>query len=416
MIGRKTKRIQNALICEVIRMDEKFITSISDAVIKTCNESNLLPSPTIAQAILESNWGKSELAVNAKALFGIKADSRWHGAIYKKKTQEYINGSYVDTVSDFRAYGSWDDSIADHTAFLIGNKRYANLVGVRDYKEYCKLIKDDGYATDPDYAESLIKVIESYNLEQYDTTGQASDAEVKVLRSFNIHAGHNPSGKVASGSVGYLNESDENRNVCNALVEKIKNAGHVVYNCTCDDGLDQKDVLKKIVSKCNQHTVQLDISIHFNAISKEYISDGKTKGVEVWLHPLSKGTEVEEYANKICLSISSLGFTNRGVKYSDSLYVLKNTKAPAMLIECCFVDDLDDFALYNCQKMVDAIYSGLNIEPVDHYDERMYYVIVGVYKSEENAKLFADNLACKGYVMNQDGNLIKGITTQIKRM
>lgn len=397
-------------------MDDNFIISISDDIVKTCNENNLLPSPTIAQAILESNWGQSELAVNAKALFGIKADSRWHGAIYKKKTKEYINGSYVDVVADFRAYDSWKDSITDHTKFLIENKRYSNLVGVSGYKEYCKLIKEDGYATSPYYTDTLISFIENYNLTKYDTVSYVEKTEVKTLRSFNIHAGHNPSGKVASGSVGYLNESDENRNVCNALVEKIKNAGHIVYNCTCDEGKDQKDVLKKIVEKCNQHTVQMDISIHFNAINKEYISDGKTKGVEVWIYPSSKGTEIEEYAKKICSSISSLGFTNRGVKYSDKLYVLKNTKAPAMLIECCFVDDLDDFALYNCDKMVEAIYNGLGIEEIENREEKLYYVIAGVYKSEENAKNFADKLATQGYMMNQDGNLIRGISTQIKQI
>lgn len=397
-------------------MDDNFIISISDDIVKTCNENNLLPSPTIAQAILESNWGQSELAVNAKALFGIKADSRWNGAIYKKKTQEYVNGSYVDVVADFRAYDSWKDSITDHTKFLIENKRYSNLVGVRDYKEYCKLIKEDGYATSPNYTDTLIKFIDSYNLTKYDTISNVEKTEVKTLRSFNIHAGHNPSGKVASGSVGYLNESDENRNVCNTLVEKIKNAGHIVYNCTCDDGKDQKDILKKIVEKCNQHTVQMDISIHFNAISKEYISNGKTKGVEVWIYPSSKGTEIEEYAKKICSSVSSLGFTNRGVKYSDKLYVLKNTKAPAMLIECCFVDDLDDFALYNCEKMVEAIYNGLGIEQIENREEKLYYVIAGVYKSEENAKSFADKLATQGYMMNKDGNLIRGISTQIKQI
>lgn len=403
-------------------MDVKeFLDKITDKTVESCRNVNLLPSPSIAQAIIESNKGNSELAVNANALFGIKADSRWSGKTYEKKTKEYVNGQYVDVTALFRAYDSWDESIADHANFLIVNSRYSNLVGVTDYKEYCKLIREDGYATSPTYTETLINHIETYNLTQYDAIKndepiQETPQTSQPMRSFNVHAGHNPSGKTACGSVGYLNESDENRNVCNGLIEKIKNAGHAVYNCTCDDGTSQSDVLKKIVAKCNQHTVDLDISIHFNAVSKEYVSDGKTKGVEVWIHPNNKGKEVEEYANKICKCVSSLGFTNRGVKYSDSLYVLKNTKAPAMLIECCFVDDIDDFTLYNCEKMVQAIYDGLEIETVENKEpDSYYYVVVGVYSSEQNAKAFAEELAEKGYLMNAEGHLIKGITTSISK-
>lgn len=398
---------------------KKFIDKIAEKTIASCKEVNLLPSPSIAQAIIESAHGTSQLAVEANALFGIKADSRWNGKTYQKSTKEFQNGQYVDVVAKFRMYDTWDDSIEDHAQFLIKNKRYSNLVGVKDYKEYCKLIKEDGYATSPTYTQTLIDCIEKYNLTQYDTdTDQTTEPEQpKKIRSFNVHAGHNPSGKVACGSAGYLNESDENRNVCNGLIEKIKSAGHVAYNCTCDDGASQKDVLQKIVVKCNQHTVELDISIHFNALSKEYISDGKTKGVEVWIHPNNRGKEVEKTAQAICDSVAKLGFTNRGVKYSDGLYVLKNTKSPAMLIECCFVDDVDDFQLYECSKMVQAIYDGLSIEAVENTEEKkLYYVIAGVYSSEENAKAFAKSLASKGYLMNADGNLIRGITTQIKEM
>lgn len=404
-------------------MDVKeFIEKIAGKTIKSCRAVNLLPSPSIAQAIIESNKGNSELATNANALFGIKADKRWNGKTYEKKTKEYVNSQYVDVVASFRAYDSWDDSIADHANFLIVNSRYHNLIGVTDYKEYCRLIKEDGYATSPTYTETLINCIETYNLAQYDKAEVTEDVTPEPpktsqpMRSFNIHAGHNPSGKTACGSIGYLNESDENRNVCNGLIEKIKGAGHVVYNCTCDNGTSKSDVLKKIVEKCNQHTVDLDISIHFNAVSKEFVSDGKTKGVEVWIHPNNKEKAVEDYANKICKSVSRLGFTNRGVKYSDSLYVLKNTKAPAMLIECCFVDDMDDFALYNCQKMVQAIYDGLGIESVENKEpDSLYYVVVGVYSSEDNAKAFASTLAEKGYLMNTEGHLIKGITTSIHK-
>ena len=406
---------------------KQFIEKVAGDIVKSCNMMNLLPSPSIAQAILESNKGNSELAMKANALFGIKANSNWNGAVYTKRTKEFINGAYVDVEAQFRAYGSWIESIADHTVFLATGKRYANLIGVRDYKKYCKLIKEDGYATSPTYTQSLISCIQSYGLTKYDEVGDSAEAvpEKKVL-SFNVHAGHNPSGMIACGSACYLDESVENRKVCAGLIKKIRQVGHTAYDCTCNNGTSQKDVLQKIVEKCNAHTVDFDISIHFNAVSKESVSDNKTKGVEVWIHPSNVGTEIENVASSICKSVANLGFKNRGVKYSSKLYVLKNTKAPAMLIECCFVDDVDDAALYNCDKMTQAIFEGLSLsnvntsigeaETIDKTEEKMYYIITGIYRSESNAKAFAKILANKGYLMDDNGNLIKGIATQIKEM
>ena len=395
----------------------QFIELIASAVVKSCNEANLLPSPSLAQAIIESNKGSSQLAVEANALFGIKADKRWSGETISVQTKEFVNGGYITVVDVFRKYPSWIESIEDHTQFLLQNKRYSNLVGVRDYKEYCRLIKEDGYATSPTYTKTLTDCIERYNLTQYDALEQTDPPEQELkIRSFNIHAGHNPSGMVASGSVGYLNESDENRAVCNGLIEIIRSAGHTVYDCTCNNGTSQKDVLQKIVAKCNEHTVQLDISIHFNAIKKEAVSDGRNKGVEVWIHPNNRGKEIESIAASVCSSVSNLGFTNRGVKYSDTLYILKNTKAPAILIECCFVDDIDDFALYDRNKMIEAIAKGLNIETMAPERKALYYVIAGVYSTEKGAEEFAGMLAERGYMMNSEGNLIKGVVTQIKRM
>ena len=397
---------------------KQFIECVAPDVVKSCNAANLLPSPSIAQAIIESNKGESRLAVEGNALFGIKADSRWSGETISMPTKEFVDGGYINVVEPFRKYGSWAESIEDHTQFLVKNKRYSNLFGVRDYKEYCHLIKQDGYATAPDYAQTLINCIERYNLAQYDVIQEEVEDLDKeyVIRSFNIHAGHNPSGMVACGSAGYLIESDENRNICSKLIQKIREAGHTVYDCTCNNGTSKKDVLKKIVDKCNEHVVDLDISIHFNAVKKESTSDGKTKGVEVWIHPNNKGTELEATANAICNSIGNLGFTNRGVKYSNTLYVLKNTKAPALLIECCFVDDLDDFALYNCDKMVDAIVSGLNVEQVEVQGKELYYVIAGVYSTESGAQDLARMLAENGYLMNAEGNLMRGIITQVKKV
>ena len=402
---------------------KEFLDRVADIITQDCNSKNLLPSPSIAQAIIESNKGNSTLAKEGNALFGIKADKRWNGKVINKNTKEVYDGvNYVDVNANFRAYDSWEESIADHTDFLLKNKRYSNLVGVRDYKEYCTLIHQDGYATSPTYAQTLINCIESHNLTQYDSktynneNTSENNAEHSKLR-FNVHAGHNPSGMIASGSVGYINESDENREVCLRVVDKLRSLGHEVYDCTVDDGSSQKDVLKRIVAKCNEHEVDYDISIHFNAIKHEEVSDVKTKGTEVWVYPNSDAINV---AQSVCDSISELGFTNCGVKTSDKLYVLKNTKAPALLIECCFVDDVDDVLLYNADKIANAIVKGLTGSavadvPTVSEDGELYYVVVGAYRSKENAEKFAKHLAENGYVMNDEGNLIRGVITSISK-
>ena len=131
------------------------------------DDSTILPSLTLAQAILESGWGKSELAQKANALFGIKADSAWKGPRYEKKTTEHIDGKQVEITAAFRAYGSWEESIADHAALLRGS-RYKAVQGERDYKKACRAVHAAGYATAPDYADKLIKLVEQYGLTAWD--------------------------------------------------------------------------------------------------------------------------------------------------------------------------------------------------------------------------------------------------------
>ncbi len=151
-------------------MEQKqFIEKIGGLARADMEKSGILASLTTAQAILESAWGTSELAVNANALFGIKADSRWAGKVYSKDTKECYDGANYTTITAlFRAYGSWEESVADHSAFLLAATRYAAVVGERDYKTACKAIKAAGYATAPDYAEKLVALIEKYNLHEYD--------------------------------------------------------------------------------------------------------------------------------------------------------------------------------------------------------------------------------------------------------
>lgn len=175
----------------------------------------------------------------------------------------------------------------------------------------------------------------------------------------NMHAGHNPDGKVACGASGFVKESTEARAIVDLAVSKLRNLGNTVYNCTVNDGTSQNDVLKKIVKKCNAHQVDLDVSVHLNAATTDS-GDGKTKGVEVLVY--NENSKALEYARKAAEAISALGFTNRGVKVRPNLYVLKNTNSPAMLIECFFCDDNDDVDIYRkigAEGIATAIVAGI---------------------------------------------------------
>ena len=184
---------------------------------------------------------------------------------------------------------------------------------------------------------------------------------------FNIHAGHNPDGKTACGAVGIVKESTEVRAIAAKVIEKLRAAGHTVYDCTVNDGTSQNDVLSKIVTKCNTHTVDLDISIHLNSGRNDYVGDGSIGGTEVFCY--STTSSAKPYAQKVAREISALGFRLRDdsipddIKTSSSLYVLKHTKAPAMLIEPFFVDDKDDIDLYQkvggAEGIANAIVKGL---------------------------------------------------------
>ena len=161
-----------------------------------------------------------------------------------------------------------------------------------------------------------------------------------------VNCGHTISGTTGSGAVGYLNESHETRNIGYKIISKLKESGNTVIDCTNDRAFSVNDNLKNIVAMANVQDLDLFISVHLNA--------GGGKGCECYTYG---GKELDE-AVKICTQLKSLGFTNRGVKDGSTLYVVKNTKAKAILIEVCFVDSKTDADIYNkvgAEKIANAI-------------------------------------------------------------
>lgn len=185
------------------------------------------------------------------------------------------------------------------------------------------------------------------------------------MKIYNIHAGHGLPNGIGCGAIGILDESAETRKVKNELLRLLKESGNTVYDCTYEGNASQNAILKSIVEKCNQHQVDLDISIHLNSGRNDYVGDNSTGGVEVYGY----NTDVKEIGDKICSNISeALGIRNRGFKTTKNLYVLNNTKAKAILIECCFVDDKDDADHWNAEKCANAITKSLGYNPNSYTD------------------------------------------------
>ncbi len=149
-----------------------------------------------------------------------------------------------------------------------------------------------------------------------------------------INCGHTVSGTVGCGAVGYLDESTETRSVGYKVMELLRERGVTVVDCTDDYSSTVSENLRKIVAMANKQPLDLFVSIHFNS--------GGGKGTEVYTYNGEKLPQAE----LVCANMEQLGFVNRGVKNGSSLYVIRNTDAPAMLVEVCFVDTKTDAELY----------------------------------------------------------------------
>lgn len=410
---------------------EEYLNWLAPRVVLDSLNRNLLPSFRIAQGCFEPAYGTTDLAVHAKNLFGVKANDQWEGKCYNKVSGECYDGkTYEAVASDFQAYDSWEESIywqgwyfenrCTTPLYHPERKHWAELIGNRDYKDCARILQEKKYGTSPEYAKRVIDYVEKHDLTKYDSMTEeealemiARESEVKKM-VFNIHAGHNPDGMVGCGAIGFIKESTENRMVKNEVVRLLRALGHTVYDCTVDNGTSANNVLTQIVKKCNEHEVDLDVSIHFNSVAKDLPEDGKTTGTEAWVY--NAESKAMPYAQRIVNEIAKLGFTNRGAKTNMAYYVLRKTVNPAVIIECCFVNDKDDVALYNYKTMAEAIVFGLTgeryvdvpdtevdadidakVEEPSGDEKKAFRVQVGYYSIESNAKAMRDKLKKAGF-------------------
>lgn len=147
----------------------EFIEKIADCVDKYAYLYGIeVHSPIIAQAILESGWGKSGLASKYHNYFGLKCGSSWKGKSVNMSTkEEYKVGTLTNIRDNFRVYDSMEAGVKGYFEF-INTKRYANLKGVTSPEEYVKRIKADGYATSSTYVNNIMRVIRNNKLTRFD--------------------------------------------------------------------------------------------------------------------------------------------------------------------------------------------------------------------------------------------------------
>lgn len=158
-------------VANVLALNEKesFIQLAGEAARESERNTGVPASVTLAQAILESDWGKSTIG-GANNFFGIKASSGPGPAgVVFASTKEFVNNAWVTVQAPFRAYNNMAESFTDHGRFFIENKRYSKALESRENpKAFAREIHKAGYATDPTYSDKLIKLMDNHNLYRFD--------------------------------------------------------------------------------------------------------------------------------------------------------------------------------------------------------------------------------------------------------
>lgn len=149
-------------------MQQDFVQRMMPHALLASRETGLPAHQMIGQAALESGWGKREIlnadGSNSHNLFGIKAGENWSGKTTSVKTTEYHNGVASKPTEKFRAYDSYADSFRDYAKLLSDNPRYTKVLEQGESAHgFAQALQNAGYATDPKYAEKLVRVIGKVN-------------------------------------------------------------------------------------------------------------------------------------------------------------------------------------------------------------------------------------------------------------
>ena len=322
-------------------MKDDFIAKIAPLIQKYAPQYGIkVCSPIIAQAILESTSGSSELAANANNFFGLKwRENRCptsNGHYFKIGSEQNPDGSYVSSEMKWFRFPDMESGVQGYFDFVnIAN--YSAIKGITDPKTYLEKIKAAGYATSLKYVENLLNVIEAYNLTKYDEA-----TEGKQMLKIALDPGHamTTPGKRCLKSLDpketrewYLNDR-----ISRKLEDLLKG-----YNCEIlrvDDPEGKKNIaLSERCKRANDWKADIFLSIHHNA----GIEGGSGGGTIVFYYSTKaeRKAQAQGLYNAIVKHTELIG--NRSEKVTNSKFaVLSGTNMPAFLLENGFMDSSTD--------------------------------------------------------------------------
>lgn len=241
----------------------KYIDLYSPIAVKHQSKYGIPASITLAQGILESGAGQSELARKSNNHFGIKCHSDWQGS--RAYHDDDLRGEC------FRKYKRVEESYEDHALFLTNRPRYAHLfqLNTKDYKGWARGLQKSGYATDRAYANKLIKMIEDYELYQFDSAKRTTKKSTSTTRPISRRAVFKTHGLIYV----YAKDNDSFDDVAYDLGFKAKDL--LKYNeVPAEFPLQKGDIIylqkkkKKADKPYYDHVVQIGESMH--SISQKY--------------------------------------------------------------------------------------------------------------------------------------------------
>lgn len=254
---------------EIMLLDadkQKFVDDIAKCVKKYAGSYGIsVHSPIIAQAILESGWGKSKLAADYHNYFGMKCGTKWTGPSVNMTTQEEYTAGTLATIKDnFRVYDNMENGVKGYFEF-IQLSRYENLKGITDPQKYIETIKNDGYATSSTYVDSLMQIIKLYNLTSYDSAESVEREDIMGSRQAMVAKMRSWIGK---------NEADgsfrEIIDIYNSHTPRARG-----YKLQYSDEWCAGTVSAAAIATGNTNAVPLEVSCHY------MIEGAKAKGIWV---------------------------------------------------------------------------------------------------------------------------------------
>ena len=201
------------------------------------SNSKILPSVIVAQVILESARGTSELARKANNLFGIKGN--YNGQSYTVKTKEYLNGKWTTVNAAFKKYPSYRESIIDHGNFFTSTpwrtQNYQRVLNAKDYKTQAKALQACGYATDPQYANKLINLIETNNLSSLDGSNGGNSVGYKIVNMFKPSMYHINAPYAMTPKYITIHNTGNTASARNEAAYMNSNSNYTSYHVAIDD-------------------------------------------------------------------------------------------------------------------------------------------------------------------------------------